>query len=261
MKQHSVIFTVFLITIFVVPSALAIPITVTGNNVISAAGDSPVGSNSDTYNGTTVPASLTLTTTSGNSSSNTNINYSGDANSATFSVDMAHSIDNTGGLSTPGCCDIADTFNSLSFTADVNTTYSISGFYDMLGSVGTLTSLEVTLEDQSTRDILFYGLSQSLNTTNESFVLGGLADGDTNNFLSGSLTGNLIAGRDYMFRFDSYIRSSGTAGIETEVAASARGNVTLVIATPLSAVPIPAAVWLFGSGLFGLVVVARKRVN
>jgi hypothetical protein len=27
----------------------------------------------------------------------------------------------------------------------------------------------------------------------------------------------------------------------------------------MSAIPVPAAVWLFGSGLAGLVVVARKR--
>jgi len=37
-------------------------------------------------------------------------------------------------------------------------------------------------------------------------------------------------------------------------------NFTLTMtATPVSAVPVPAAVWLFGSGLLGMVGIARRR--
>ena len=36
-------------------------------------------------------------------------------------------------------------------------------------------------------------------------------------------------------------------------------NTTLTLNTPASTVPVPAAVWLFGSGLLGLVGVARRR--
>ncbi len=37
-------------------------------------------------------------------------------------------------------------------------------------------------------------------------------------------------------------------------------NITMTQTANVSAVPVPAAVWLLGSGLLGLVAVARRRV-
>ena len=60
------------------PALWASPVTVTGNNnVHTRASDN--GTNSDSFFGTAIPASSTLTASYGNSSSTTNLDYTGDA--------------------------------------------------------------------------------------------------------------------------------------------------------------------------------------
>ncbi|MGB7934272.1 MAG: hypothetical protein WCH04_19020 [Gammaproteobacteria bacterium] len=157
MKTALATFFVLLSGVLAAPSALALPITVTSNDVVERAYDEATGNSYSTYSGTVVPATVTLPDTTGKSSSTTTLNYSGSTTSATFSTSMAHSIDNTGG---PGGVDFADfaqtsDFDPLRFTAAVNSTYSISGFYDMLGPAGTRTYLSVDLYDITASSFLF----------------------------------------------------------------------------------------------------------
>lgn len=243
--------------VFVTSStAWAAPVTVTLSGLNALVNDDGSGSSGDFSGSTAIPTTETLTATSGNSSNITNIIYSGDVGSATFSVDMSHSIDNTDGLSTFGLLDYAQTVNNFfEFTANIDAIYSVSGFYNMLGPAGTTTFLDVLLEDKTTGTSLFQDLTESNSTENESFVLGNIGDGDSSNTNSGFLTGNLIAGHEYKFLFKSLIRSLDGNGQESLVAATGTGNVTLNIAT----VPVPATVWLFGSGLIGLIGIAKRK--
>jgi hypothetical protein len=230
----------------------AAPISVTGSNVTTRASDDTGSIVEVTSTSTTIPTSETLTITEGNSSSTTVISYSGNANSTTFSWDAEISIDNSGGLSTPACCDFADSFNDfLFFTADVDATYSISGFYDHSGPVGTTVFFEAWLFDSGT--YLFRDVSESRSTANEYFVLGDVGDGDYSNTNVGELTGNLIAGHSYTFFYQSWIQALDADDLETEVSAIGNSNVTLDI----SAIPVPASVFLFSSGFLGLIGFSR----
>ncbi len=56
---------------------------------------------------------------------------------------------------------------------------------------------------------------------------------------------------------DNLDSSTGFAGWPTDVDFSPRDNLTFAVWS--NPVPIPAAVWLFGSGLLGLIEIARKK--
>jgi len=250
MKKYTAPLSALLITAFTVPAALAIPITVTSNNIFSYAYDDATTNNQQNYTDTTVPATQTLTASSGNSSSTTNINYSGNANSAIFAVDMLHSIDNSAGITSGLCCDIAQTTNSsLFFTANSNASYSISGFYESVSSAGTRIFLDVYLQDLTTGTMLFRDLSMSENIINESFVLDGLAEGNIMSSALGSLTGNLTTGNNYRFFFNS-ITQAFSAGKTTAIA-SANGYVSLSIGTP-AAVSEPSILMLMVIGILAM---------
>ncbi len=254
MKKHSALLVTLLFSTFAVSTALAVPITVTKNYINAFTYDDTSSTNRQDYIGTTIPWSQTLTSNSGKSSNTTNINYSGSANSAELSVSMQHSIDNSAGIIGGGCCDYAFTGNdSLYFTANSNSIYSISGFYDTLSTAGTLTTLDVYLYNLTTGDMLFREMSHSEDIINESFVLDGVGEGNISNIISGSLTGNLIAGNNYKFYFHSYIQSR-TGSNETTAMASANGNVTLAISTPE---PSLLALMVIGLLAMGMI---RKRV-
>lgn len=59
-----------------------------------------------------------------------------------------------------------------------------------------------------------------------------------------------VAGTEYFLAVDGYANSVGAYALE---------SIALTELTQVSAVPIPAAVWLFGPGFIGLMGVARRR--
>jgi len=258
-KYHITAFSMLFVTALVASSVFASTIAVTSSNVVASASDDTSSLAAQSFNVITLDTTQGLIAVSGNSSSTSNINFSSDANSVTFSVDVENNIDNSLGLLTTGCCDEAGSgFSALTFTADVDTNYSVSGFFDSLSSIATETILSASLFDITDNIFLLNEYSESRSTVNESFVLDGISEGDYTNQLVGSLTGNLIAGHDYQYSFVTKIKSLNQFAQETESIASGTGNVTLSIGTP-TVVPIPAAIWLFGSGLIGLIGVARCK--
>ena len=88
---------------------------------------------------------------------------------------------------------------------------------------------------------LFENIQQSDATPNEFFTLG-LTGGDANNTLTGSLTGTLIAGREYQLFFDAFTQSQPTAG----------GSATASGFFRLTFVPEPSTLLLATIGLLGL---------
>lgn len=259
-RIYSSIVTAFLMC-SIVPSVMATPITVIQNRVNAATYDDdfdPYADNSF-YDGTSTSLSQILTSSNGKSSNTTTINYSSDATSAIFSVDMLHTIDNTLDVVEEGvCCDSAYTENSrpLFFTADVDTTYAISGFYRATGDT-LRTYTNTNLFDFTTSTLLMHEQELSDNAANESFTIDGNGTGDTSNIIFGSLTGNLLAGHSYSFYFEDYIQAYNGS---TEVfgAATATGNVTLTIGTPTS-VPEPSLLALLSLGLVSMVATGRRR--
>lgn len=230
---------------------LASPISITSNNIYSYAND--VTTDSAHFNGITIPAYGVLTATIGNSSSVTNYDYDDTTSSAMFSYVFSHSIDNTTGDTSTG--DYAASYaTQFYFTADTSATYSIDGYYSMVGPSGTRTFLEVYLQDLST-GYLFYDKSLSQDTANETFIAGDILDGDYSNQTIGSLMGNLVNGHTYSFQFVAYIQAENPVTNPIVITASSGGEVNLVI----EAVPIPATVWLFGSGLLGLIGISPRK--
>ncbi len=236
--------------------AWAIPVTITSNAVGEQVYD--VSVDSDTTSTTAIPTTDILSASAGNSSSTSQLDYSGDAGSATFAYDFTHSINNTVGDKTTS--DRAYSYNSsLYFTATMDTTYSIDGLYGMTGPGGTRIYSQVFLYDRTAGLTLFQDTTESRSTIDASFVLGVTGDGDFRNSTSGTLAGSLLAGHDYQFFFNSYIQALDANNQVSEVAAIASGDVNLYVGADLGPVPVPAAAWLFCSGLLGLVGVARRK--
>ena len=81
--------------------------------------------------------------------------------------------------------------------------------------------------------------------------------------LTGSVTGNLAAGQTVTAKTSLFV-SLTAPGFETGGAARIGDPLDLsagAFSGSLTIVPIPAAVWLFGSGLIGLIAIARRRVR
>ena len=74
------------------------------------------------------------------------------------------------------------------------------------------------------------------------------------------LTDPLLAGQILQFGFNTVSTEYGDSGVYYDnICWSTNGDDCSF--TDVSAVPVPAAVWLFGSGLLGLVGVARRKVS
>jgi len=112
------------------------------------------------------------------------------------------------------------------------------------------TALDVILEGPPILGILLGG---TINFSNPPPTATN-TDGDTLNFAGGN--NHFMVG---LWDGSSWIMDSGAAVLPAnavELSFDVGGNVLTV---DVAVVPVPAAVWLFGSGLLGLVGVARRR--
>lgn len=117
-------------------------------------------------------------------------------------------------------------------------------FYTDTFSIGSAGMFEAVLTDFNFPDPLeSYGLS--ITTATES--LGQLTD-------SGSFMFSADPGKYYLSVFAT-AENFGQYGIQISQMDDALAGIT----TGVSAVPVPAAVWLFGSGLLGLAGVTRRK--
>ena len=226
--------------------AEALTVTITSNYVGTCASDGPGGCSA--FIGTTIPASQSISAIYGTSTSNTDINYSILGDQTILSHDFQHSR-------AGGAYHYAQTYaNAIVFTVDIDTIYTLSGYYTVDDVSGAGTSyLNGYLYDQTSNSILLSSTQSSQNTADESFILG-LTEGDASNNLEGSLTGDLLAGHSYVWRFNAYTQAYPDA----DGGASAVGNVTLKIGGS-EAVPLPAAFPLLASGLGGLGLLGWRR--
>jgi len=184
-------------------------------------------------------------------SSNNGIEWSTSGDVTIFSFDMTN-------LRTGKATSISGTqLTSLVFTSDIDTSYALSGFYnvDDVASGGGRVFQNTFLRDMTTNSTLFDNVQESKATNDEQFTLGETAgDLGFNNNVSGSLTGTLLAGRSYELFFNNFIaaKSAGDSG------ATATGNITLAIGTPE-----PASFILWGGLLVGVAAMrpTQKRLR
>lgn len=124
-----------------------------------------------------------------------------------------------GGLGEPGLQGLQGL--PLKFTTDVDTPYELSGVYEANGDANRVGQF-AQLWDVGTNQVLFKSEQISENTPNEAFTLGG-GGGDTTNVLTGSLTGDLLAGHTYAWAFYANTAENSRA------LNSASGNFKLVL--------------------------------
>jgi len=157
--------------------------------------------------------------------------------------------DITGPIISGSYNDVSGAFNAVLTVSNAGPNVTLSGnlLFDVSGF----------LNPSSTLDVDFDGSSGFLADTTIGFLPGDICcsgTGDPNSFkdIGGSLVMSLWgANWDYgdgsAFNSDAPLPYLGsTLGMDLRV--------------ELTAVPVPAAVWLFGSGLLGLVAVARRKV-
>lgn len=157
----------------------------------------------------------------------------------TFSVSTsAESIVFDGfGVPSTGAQSDASSVLSLAFTLDAPYQYLFSAGNLMAAGTANI-SAELRRQDLGSMLVVF---SQSV----------------TNSSVSPTFQGMLPAG-NYVYNIDMTSSSSATNNGMSSGDASALTALTL---TPMTVVPVPAAVWLFGSGLLGLVGVARRSLT
>jgi hypothetical protein len=175
----------------------------------------------DQFEGTIIPAHVTLHPVDGDVYNKTTIDWYKSAGQTILSQDLDHQ--RTGAYQS-----FTESYvYLLEFTANSNEPYKLSGFYNVtdVGAPGTV-YFYAQLVDQTTNRRLSYSVQQTETTHNAHFILGG------------SLAGNLIAGHVYRFYDDAFMSSPNSNG---DSGASAIGNITLTIG---SAVPEPASIFL-----------------
>ena len=114
------------------------------------------------------------------------------------------------------------------------------------------------------------GLTSDTSTYKFSGIIDGVADAGACAAAGGEWQSHAYTGYSYILRADGirvieamdyseYDDLSNVPTVIDGVAYNLDENGNMVAIADLSAVPVPAAVWLFGSGLLGLVGVARRR--
>ena len=160
------------------------------NLEVEAVQGNPEEDDFDFVTDSTFPFVQTLSVTAGSSSNDTDYDFDAAAGDAFFHNTFTHDRDGSGasGVLSSGV---------ISFTMNANGTYTLTGDYTLAGIRGIeLSVLLVDVTDPFNEITLFENAQTSVDTPDEMFVLGGTG-GDDGNLLTGSLTGNLVAGNLY----------------------------------------------------------------
>ncbi len=222
------------------PTAIALPVTVTANNLVTRAYDDALVDSDSSASTAVDGVDITVESNAGATTSRVVMNLSGSAasgGSAVFDFDLAQSFDNSAGAPGPfsvgargDFADASDMF--LSFTADVDSVFNFSASFALLGASPARIFIQAQLADLTAATNLFV-LSQGAIDQSLASVM--LAE-----------SGLLVAGHDYQLFVQAFIQSRDANGQATLVAASAGGNITL----SLNEVPEPATLALLGAALF-----------
>jgi hypothetical protein len=175
----------------------------------------------DSFTGNTIPTHTTLDPVNGDAYSKNAIDWYVSGGRTILSLGMDHQR-------TGAQYSYASSYAILKFTANSNEPFDLSGYYDVsdVGANGEVI-VNVKLTDLTSSAILFFNKQYSKSTPNEQFVLGGTG-GDFSNTLTGGLTGNLIAGHNYVLDAYGQIQAYSAA----DSGATVLGNFTLAIGTP-----------------------------
>ncbi len=130
------------------------------------------------------------------------------------------------------------------FSSDADVSYSASGTYTATDPDGRQVFQTSRLTDVASSTILYEADQRSEMTANESFTLG-LTEGDHTAEFTGSLTGTLLAGREYEWVYDALIQAEPSA---------ASSSATAVGDFQISFTPIPSVPALEGPALLALLV-------
>jgi hypothetical protein len=145
----------------------------------------------------------------------------------------------------------AQSAGRIHFSLDQDAAYQATGAYAAIDAEGHRMFLDVELFDITSGVEVFRSFQESRATPNEAFVLGGNG-GDFDNILSGALSGALMAGHEYRYRYNAIIVAGPEPPPATQ-SAEAAGFATFAL------VPEPSTVVLLALGLFGLA--ARDSVR
>lgn len=197
------------------------------------------------------PLSIPVNAVVGNSWSKNTVDFSTDGPQTTLLLTMDHQ--RTGSLYSH-----AYSYAYLVFTANHDEAFELSGCYNVTdkddgsGEIGSSRVYqEAYLQDTFTGGYLFSDYSVSMNMSNEKFILGAENDGDYGNSTLGDLKGDLIAGRQYLLYYHTYIYTYPDA----DNGASALGNLKLTIGTAVAPEASTIAVW----SLLGLTATVLSR--
>lgn len=146
------------------------------------------------------------------------------------------------------------TYNGFNFSTTLDWVYvvnygSVSGEFGMVnnaGGVGVIT-------DENNADFIFDGLWAKVFNTSPDFGGEDSLFGTLSGYNNGGLVWEIATGLNGSYEF-----YGPQAGAIDELRLGF-GDWFLVDDITLNAVPVPAAVWLFGSGLLGLIGLARRK--
>jgi len=229
-------------------SAWADIVTGSWNLDVEAVQGSPDFDDSDFASSSTFPFAGSLAVTADNTSNTTTYSFGTGATTAFFHTTFEHYRDGSGGSS-------ALSSGSITFTTTGDTTYDLTGGYDLSGLRGIeLSVLLVDITDPFNEVELFSNGQTSVATLDQAFVLGGAA-GDDGNLQAGSLSGNLESGHTYRLTYDYSIFSSLPPDQLGDPDASATGflNLDIGLSDVTETIPAPGAVVLamVGFGVLG----------
>jgi len=220
---------------------------------VEAIQGSPELTDANSVSTSTFPFNSSLSATAGNSTNVTGYDFDAGTSSAFFHTTFDHARDGSGGSSVLSS-------GSTVFTANGSATYTISGGYNLSGYRGIeLSVLLVDVTDSFNEVSLFENAQTSVAAMNQAFTVGGTA-GDDFNLLTGTLTGSLVAGNDYMFLYDFTILSDLPPDQTGDPAASAVGflNLDIALSDVTTNIPAPGGVALAMVG-FGFTGWLRRR--